>query len=147
MNITLILMILFFIITIITQLYTINQLGDINDRLPSVCGQFAGKGKYMKTIYGSENYITFSPNIVNSGTAFISLRSGNKTFSGIKWIYDTKDCSINIDMTDDLINYLKSSFDVTVSNILKFDNDNNLLVEVTFEGDKITLHIPESPSN
>lgn len=142
-----ILMIIFFVITTLIQIYIINQLGDINDRLPSICGQFTGKGKYMKTIYGSQNYITFSSITQNTGTAFISLRSGDQTFSDIKWVYSSKDCSVNIDMTTDLINYLNSVFNVSVSNILKFDNDNNLLVEVTFEGEKITLHIPNVKDN
>ena len=45
-------------------------------------------------------------------------------------------------MTNELTQYLKDQFKVQLDNKVKFDQNNNLLVDVSYSGGKITLHIP-----
>ena len=51
--------------------------------------------------------------------------------------HNKKDCSVDIVMTDELTQYLKDQFKVHLDNKVKFDqNNNNLLVDVSYSGGK-----------
>lgn len=114
----------------------------IQDRLPSSCGQFTGNDKYGKKFFDNENYIQFTSTIINFGKAEISLKGGDKKFENIHWTYNKQDCSVTIEPTDELTQYLKDQFNVQIDSKAKFDENNNLLVDVLYSGGRITLHIP-----
>ena len=142
MNIWIILILLLVLLSIGIQIYTLLQLNIIQDRLPSSCGQFTGNDKYGKTFFNHENYIQFTSTIINFGKAEISLKDGDKTFENIYWTYNKQDCSVTIEPTDELTQYLKDEFNVQIDSKAKFDENNNLLVDIVYSGGRITLHIP-----
>lgn len=137
-----IILILLLVFSIGIQIYTLLQLNLIQDRLQSSCGQFTGNDKYGKKFFDNENYIKFTSTVINFGKAEISLKGGDKKFENIHWTYNKQDCSVTIEPTYELTQYLKDQFNTQIYNNVKFDENNNLLVDVLYSGKKITLHIP-----
>lgn len=142
MNIWFVLIFLLVLLSFVIQIYTLLQLKVIQDRLPSSCGQFTGNDKYGKSFFNHENYIQFTSTIINSGKAEISLKDGEKKFENIHWTYNKQDCIVTIEQTDELTKYLKDEFQAEVDNKAKFDENNNLLVDIMYPGGKKTLIIP-----
>jgi hypothetical protein len=142
MNIWIVLIFLLVLLSTGIQIYTLKQLNVIQDRLPSSCGQFTGNDKYGKSFYNHESYIQFTSTMINSGKAEISLKDDEKKFENIHWTYNKQDCSVTIEQTDELIKYLKDEFKAEVDNKVKFDENNNLLVDIKYPGGKTTLRIP-----
>lgn len=56
--------------------------------------------------------------------------------------HNKQDCSVTIEPTDELTQYLKDEFNVQIDIKAKFDENNNLLVDIVYYGGRITLHMP-----